>query len=411
MAGPGHSFLGQEEARLVREVLSSWQLSRYRFDADEPGEPSMVYRFEREMEKRLGVRHCLAVNSGTSALLTAFAAAGIGPGDEVLVPGYTFIASIAAVVYSGAVPVLVEIDDSLTLDPDDVAGRVTDRTRAILAVHMLGGACDLRRLRSIADRNGLLLIEDVAQAAGGSYLGQRLGTIGELGAFSLNTFKVITSGEGGWLACQDDELYERAFAFHDHGFRPFRAGVQEGDSLFGLNLRMNDLVGAVALAQGRKLDDVLRAVREQRDRLLSALDGLEGARLRRSNDPDGDCGTVVVLILKDEAGARRLSELLGTRTLIDTGRHYYGSMPQLASLRLPSPHACPFHCPSRPWAQDYRRGALPETDGLLGRSIALSVGVVDTYLGPGYGLNVRSRPEEAADVAEHVRRALASLTP
>lgn len=402
MAGPGHAFLGEEEASLVREVLNSWQLSRYRFD-DSSGEASKVYTLEREVERRFDSPHCLAVNSGTSALLTALTALGVGPGDEVIVPGYTFIASIAAVVHCGAVPVLAEIDESLTLDPADVEQKITPATKAILAVHMLGAPCDMGALVRIARTNNLRLVEDVAQACGGSYRGRRLGTIGNAGAFSLNTFKVITAGDGGLLTIADKDIYERAFAYHDHGFKPFRRRVVEADSLFGNNLRMNELTGAVALGQLRKLDQILEVLRHQKAALSDAVGIIPGLRRRRLNDADGECATLLVVTFDDASTAARVAGALGTTTLLDSGRHHYAKMSPLLARRTPSATACPFSCAAHPSTQQYEPGMLPRTDDILGRSIALSVGVADSYLGSSFGIHVRSTREEIIDIASRFR--------
>ncbi|MFI5782805.1 DegT/DnrJ/EryC1/StrS family aminotransferase [Nocardia sp. NPDC051570] len=408
MTGPGYLFIGEEEAALVQSVLASRQLTRYRSgDSDEVGQ-SMVFTLEREIEQRMGARHCIAVNSGTSALLAALAALGVGPGDEVIVPGYTFIATIAAVVHRGAVPVLAEIDDSLTLDPDDVIRRITPKTRAIIAVHMLGAPCAMDELRAIADANGLFLIEDVAQACGGSYRGRSLGTIGDAGAFSLNPYKIITAGDGGLLICADDGVYERAFAFHDHGFKPLRQGIAEADSLFGMNLRMPELSGAVALGQLRKIDDILATLRRQRRRLDDAIGDLPGVQRRRPNDEAGDCCSLLVLQLDSVVVAEAVAAQLGTATLINSGRHYYGNMPQLLGRRMPTTSECPFACSAHPTNYYYAPRMLPRTDDVLARSIALSVGVSDAYLGSGFGIGPFSTPDQIASVAEALRMAVAA---
>jgi dTDP-4-amino-4,6-dideoxygalactose transaminase len=409
MPGPGWYFIDGEEERLVAEVIGSRELSRYRFDQGPDDAPSMVWHFEREVERYLGVPHCLGTNSCTTALLTALSALGIGPGDEVIVPGYTFIASIAAIVYARAVPVLAEVDDSLTLDPDDVRRKITPRTRAILCVHMLGAPCDMDALEAIAREHGLLLVEDVAQACGGEYRGRRLGSFGDAGAFSLNVFKTITAGDGGWLAVRDRDVYERAFAFHDHGFKPHRMGVADAESVLGLNFKMHELTGAVALAQVRKLPRILDAVRTQKRSLAEAIGEVGRSRPRRLNDAAGECGSLLVLTFDGAATAREVAEALGVCTLLDSGRHYYGAMPQLLHRRVPYADGCPFDCAAHPTERTYHRGMLPRTDDLLSRSVALSVGVVDSYLGAGFGVNVRSSPHEVRQVAEEFHRRTAAI--
>ena len=178
MPGPGFEWIGKEEEKEVLEVLRNRWLFRYG-DEKDPAFVRKVKTLEEMVEQKFAVKHALAVTSGTAALITALSALGIGPGDEVIVPGYTFIASISSIIIARAVPVLAEIDDSLTLDPADVEKKITPRTRAIMAVHMLGNPCDLNRLRAIAEKHGLILIEDAAQAFGGSYGKKSLGTHGE----------------------------------------------------------------------------------------------------------------------------------------------------------------------------------------------------------------------------------------
>lgn len=408
MLGPGWNLVGKEEIDSVLEVLTSREMSRYRFDAPEAA-PSKVLQFEREMAKALGVAHALGTNSCTSALLAGFAGLGIGPGDEVIVPGYTFIASAAAVAHARAVPILAEIDASLGLDPKDVEAKVTPRTRAILAVHMQGGASDLDALSAIASRHGLALVEDVAQACGGSFRGRRLGSIGAFGAFSLNVFKVITAGDGGVLAASDTGLYERAFAFHDHGAKPLRAGVADDGSLLGLNLRMHELTGAVALAQVRKLDRILAELRWRKRLLRESLDGLSGFRFRPLADEEGDCGTTLTLVFEEADLARRVAEALSTKTLQQSGRHAYGNMIQLLNRKMPTPEACPWACAAHPSAVTYRAGMLPRTDDVLSRSISLAVGVHDSYLGADFGVTILSTEDEVRAKADELRRRVKGL--
>lgn len=399
MAGPGLSFFGEEEKKLLIEVIDSQQLWRYRFAQEGEEMPSKVYCFEHEFETYLGSKHCIGMNSCTSALFAALSALGIGPGDEVIVPGYTFIASISAIAYVRATPILCEIDSSFTLDPEDVQRRITSRTRAILAVHMLGAPCDMDSLTHIAKEYGIAIIEDVAQACGGEYKGQKLGSIGKIGAFSLNIFKTITAGDGGVLATSDSKLYERAFAIHDHGSKPFRLGVADDESLLGLNLRMHEFTGAIALAQARKLPLIMKQLRTQKARFIDALGPIPHAQRRFLNDPEGECGTVLVLIFDSSERAARIAKAQGSQRLIESKKHYYGSMKQLLNYSMPKRNGCPFECPSYSSNTVYHQGQLPHTDDLLSRSIALSVGVVDSYLGTSFGINVLSSPEQVEQIA------------
>ena len=231
MPGPGLDLLGAEELAEVAEVLASGHLARY--GPDDESFPAKVRRFEETVAELAGTGYALAVNSGTSALFLALVGLGIGPGDEVIVPGFTYVATISSVVYARARPVLAEVDETFDLDPADVEARITPRTRAIIAVHMLGNPARIAELRAVADRHGLALIEDCAQAFGATYRGRWVGSHGAAGTYSFNEYKTITSGDGGMIVTNDEGLYRRAFAMHDQGHSPFRSDVEIGNHFQG----------------------------------------------------------------------------------------------------------------------------------------------------------------------------------
>ncbi len=271
MAGPGLDLIGEDEIAEIVDVLRSGYLARYGPD-DDPRFAARVRSLEDSVAEWTGVRHAVAMNSGTSALYSILACLGIGPGDEVIVPGFTFIASISSIVYARAVPVLAEVDASLNLDPADVEARITPRTRAIMPVHMLGNPARLAELQAVAERHGIALIEDCAQAFGASYGGRKVGSTGVAGAISFNVFKTNTSGDGGMAVTDDPDLYRRMFAFHDQGHLPLRNGVEVGArSLLGMNFRMTELQGAVLVAQMRRLDTILSTLRANKARLKSLI--------------------------------------------------------------------------------------------------------------------------------------------
>ena len=205
MPGPGIELIGTEEIAEVLEVLNSRYLSRYG-PSDDPSFTAKVHHVEQEMAKLAGVRYALGLSGGGSAALwIALLGLGVGSGDEVIVPGFTYVASISSIVYAGATPVLAEVDETFDLDPADVEAKITPRTAAILVVHMLGAPARLTELKAIADKHGIPLIEDCAQAAGASYQGQGVGGIGKIGTFSFNEFKTITCGDGGLLVTDDQD--------------------------------------------------------------------------------------------------------------------------------------------------------------------------------------------------------------
>lgn len=401
MPGPGYAFFGEEERRNVLEVLQRWE-DTTRIHSNPYGDDSQVRRLAREVAQKLGSPYCLPVNSGTSALVTGFAALGIGPGDEVIVPGYMYVASISSIVVAGATPVLAEIDETLTLDPEDVRRRITPNTRAVMAVHMLGASSDMAALGSIASEHGLHLIEDTAQACGGTYRGHALGTLGDVGAFSTNVFKVITGGDGGFLLIRDEHVFQRAYSFHHHGWFPHMQETGPGDLLIGVNLRMSEFTAAVVRAQVGKLEQILGRTRQLQQDLVDLIPERVGMRRRRLHDPAGDCATVLVHQFDDVEAANAVARGLGTPTLVQSAKHWYGGLPQLQMLGSGAGQSYPFRRTEPPGlrSQRYEPGALPGTDDILSRSVALTVGLSDTYTGAHFGVNVFSGPEEVRVVAE-----------
>ena len=381
-------------------MLRSGFLSRYGPN-DDPAFGARVRLFEDEVAKLTGVRHALAVNSGSSAIWLALAALGIGPGDEVIVPGFTFVASISAIVYVRALPVLAEVDATFNLDPADVEARITPRTKAILAVHMLGNPARLDELRAVADRHGIALIEDCAQAFGASYHGKGVGSIGEMGIFSFNEYKTITCGDGGMLVTDDEALYRRCFAMHDQGHSPLRKGVEVGQRPFlGLNFRMTEVEGAVLVAQLRKLDRIRDHLRANKAIVAGILAEVRGLAFRELPDPDGDLATHFVVIFPTAEIAQRVADEVGSITLAHSGWHVYNHMEHLLERRTVTGKGCPFDCPYHGTADArYEAGMLPQTDALLERSISFGIGVSDPNLAP-YGLRMRDGPEVARQRAE-----------
>lgn len=293
---PGGMRIGAEEERAVLNVLRSKRLFRYYGPA--PG-PSQTDLFEQEFAAHMGAAYALAVSSGTAALMCAMAGLGVGPGDEVIVPAYTWIATASAAVALGAIPVIAEIDESLTLDPTDVERKITPHTRAIAAVHMRGSPCRMDALTEIAHRHGVALIEDVAQAAGASFHGKRLGTWSDAGAFSLQFNKIITSGEGGVVLTNSHALYKRAIMYHDV-VGGYRHHIPPDEILPGINFRMSELQAAVALAQLGKLEGILADMRRNHAAIVERIAdrvSSSGAAFRRLNDPTGDAGLALVVLL------------------------------------------------------------------------------------------------------------------
>jgi 8-amino-3,8-dideoxy-alpha-D-manno-octulosonate transaminase len=296
----GPQFFDKQEEQALLEVLESGSPFRYWG----PGRPVKVQRFEENFAQYMGARFALGVTSGTAALDCAMAALGIGPGDEVIVPAYTWWSDYTCVVHSGALPVFADIDRTLNLDPRDFERHITPRTRAVIAVHLLGGLCDLDPVLEIARRHKVAVLEDCAQCVGGSYRGKKLGSLGDVGIYSFQINKMITSGEGGAVVTSDPLLYERAARFHDMGtIRQLfldRLGPSRVPTFAGENFRMSELTGAVLGAQLTKLDTMVARLRRNAGAVYTGIQDLPGIRLRHRPDPQGDIGYAVCFEVKDK---------------------------------------------------------------------------------------------------------------
>ena len=396
MPGPGYYWIGKEEEQEVIDVLRARYLFRYGNERD-PNFKHKVKTLEEEINKSFKSGYALAVTSGTAALITALSAAGIGPGDEVIVPGYTFIASITAIIICNAVPVLAEVDDSLTLDPEDVEKKITPYTKAVMAVHMLGNPCNLDELSKIAKKHNLILVEDSAQAFGGYYKTKRLGTIGDIGTYSFNFFKTINAGDGGMVVTDDENLYKNAFAYHDQGHLPLRMGVEIGKrSIIGQNFRMNELTAAVLLAQFRKLDELIRRMHYLKEKFKRQIEGMDGLSFRKINDDKGECGTILTVFFRNKKIAEEAAKRLNTATVSYSGWHVYNNMEQVLEMKVINPRLNPLKNTYYRGNVNYKKGMLPKTDKLLERAINISIGVVDAGLGAAFGINIDSTDEEVA---------------
>jgi 8-amino-3,8-dideoxy-alpha-D-manno-octulosonate transaminase len=336
---------------------------------------------------RAGIRYALAVNSGTGALITALTAAGVGPGDEVIVPGYTFIASAAAVIVCGAVPVIAEIDDTLTIDPDDVAAKITPYTRAIMPVHMRGIPSQMDRLMGLAARHHLMVIEDSAQCNGGSFHGRATGTIGHLGCFSLQASKTMTAGEGGVVVTNDPQLYARAALGHDSAMGFWRRLSAQHDEMLGNvptfagnGYRMSELQGAVAFAQLGKLDGLLSTTRARKHEILEATADLP-LRPMRVPDPEGECALSVNYLLTSPEQAQRFAKAMQAEgvkvgTIHNEGfpdRHIYRYWDYILNKMPISPNRDPWTDPRYKGNVQYSPDMCPHTLDILSRTVSVTL--------------------------------------
>ncbi len=297
----GPQFFDEREERALMDVLESGSPFRYWG----PGKPEKVLCFEEDFAGYMGVRFALGVTSGTAALDCAVAGLGIGPGDEVIVPAYTWWSDYTCAVHAGGLPVFADIDRTFNLDPADFERKITPRTKAVIAVHLLGGPCDMDPIMEIARKHGVKVLEDCAQCVGGSYHGKKLGSIGDVGIYSFQINKMITSGEGGAVVTNDPLIYERAARFHDMGTiqRLFvdRIGSSQVPTFAGENFRMSELTGAVLGAQLAKLDSMIAELRRHAGAIRDGIKNIADIRLRHRPDPAGDIGYAVYFETPDKA--------------------------------------------------------------------------------------------------------------
>ncbi len=376
---PGVHWLGAEEEAAVLDVLRSRTVFRYYG----MGTPKYVSAFEDIACEYYGVRYALAVNSGTGALITAMTALGIGPGSEVIVPCFMWAATINAVVQMRAIPVLCEVDESFTMDPDDLERKLTPRTRLIVAVHMAGVPCDVVALMNIADRHDVPVLEDCAQANGGEFRGRKLGTFGKMGMFSLQTNKNITSGEGGLVITGDERLYERAVSAHDLGVAWVNGAPADPKPyalMWGGGRRMSELCGAVASVQMRKLPNVLQHMRASKGHIKALLQGTPGLAFRRLHDEDGDTGPFLILLMETEKQAVTAAEMMKSAgldnvcRLADYGLHVYYNISALVKKVGVTPAGDPWTLvENRESRYEYGKGTCPSSDALFERSILVPV--------------------------------------
>ena len=322
---PGFEFFGDEERKEVNDVLETGILMRYGFDGPRKG----IWK-SKELEaaicKTFGTGYAQLTSSGTAALTTAMASFGIGAGDEVIMPAFTFVASFEAVLSMGAVPVLVDIDETLTLNPAAVRAAVTSKTKCIMPVHMCGSMADLDALKAICDEHQLILLEDACQSIGGTYKGKHLGTIGHAGTFSFDFVKMITCGEGGVVMTNDQNIYTKCDAFTDHGHD--HLGVDRGADLhpfLGYNFRISELHAAVGLAQIRKLDTFLTIQRRNNHILRSYLEQVPGISFRVVPDPSGDSASFLSWFLPSQEKMEKAIEALKTAGIFAGNFYWYAN--------------------------------------------------------------------------------------
>ncbi|OEK00522.1 glutamine--scyllo-inositol aminotransferase [Roseivirga sp. 4D4] len=302
---PGFEIFGEEERKEVNDVLESGILMRYGFDHMRNGHWK-AKELEEAVQSTFGIQHAQLTSSGTTALSTAMAVMGVGAGDEVIMPTFTFVASFEAIIAAGATPVLVDIDETLCLDPKAVEAAITSKTKMVMPVHMCGSMAQMDQIQNICKKHDLLLLEDACQAIGGTFKGQKLGTIGDGGTFSFDFVKTITCGEGGVFMTDNEEYYINADHYTDHGHDHIGSDRgAETHPFLGYNFRISELHAAVGLGQIKKLDWILETQRKNNAVIKAALSQVEGVTFRRIPDPEGDNASFLSFFLPTEDLTRK----------------------------------------------------------------------------------------------------------
>jgi 8-amino-3,8-dideoxy-alpha-D-manno-octulosonate transaminase len=377
----GAELIGKEEIKEVMDVLETGVLMRYGFDKERKG-VFKVREFEADFAKYCGAQYALGVTSGSAALKVALTAMDVGPGDEVIVPAFTFLATYEAVLEVGAIPVVADIDDTLNLDPDDMEKRITPFTKAVIPVHMCGAPARIDKIVAVAKKHNILVLEDNAQGCGGSYRGKMLGTFGNMGIFSFDYYKTVTTGEGGMILTDDKNLYLRADWYHDHGHdhNPNVSRAMEGRTILGFNYRMNELQGALGLAQLRKLPTIISRQRENKEAIKESLRKVPGVGFRNIPDPDGDTATFLGFNLPDESIAEKFQKALSAEG-VDTVCfkknlwHYLPNWEHFLARATANSRKYPFTDPSYKGVVNYDRSTIPQAEDILGRTLVMGISV------------------------------------
>ncbi len=382
---PGGLEIGEEEKKQVLEVLDNKYLFRY---YGPEGVESKVRAFENAFKEKMGSPFALATSSCTGALISALVACGVGPGDEVIVSGYTFFASCASIVAAKGIPVIAEVNETLTVDVEDLEKKITPATKAIVCVHMRGVPCDMDAVMAVAKKHNLKVIEDCAQAVGATYKGQYVGTFGDCGCFSFQYHKTITAGEGGMLLCKDARVYDRACSYHDTAacWRPDRFARQrfEGELFCGSNFRMSELAGAVMLAQLGRLDDLNAKMRRNQKRIIEGIKATPGVKVRPRNDDEGDCAICLMFYLDAPEKVAPFVEALKAEGVNAAGVfnagipdwQIYTHWSHVIEKKSPTEACCPWECPfhkEKAPEVEYAPNMNPKTLEYLGRVVHLDI--------------------------------------
>lgn len=378
---PGFEFFGNEERKEVNDVLETGILMRYGFDGPRKG-IWKAKELEEAITRVFGVKYAQLTSSGTTALTTALAVLNIGAGDEVIMPVFTFVASFEAVLGVGAIPVLVDVDETLTLNPDAVRAAITPKTKCVMPVHMCGSMANIDALQQICKEHGLVFFEDACQSIGATYKGKAVGTIGDAGAFSFDFVKTITCAEGGVVLTNDEATYLKCDGYTDHGHD--HKGVDRGADLhpfIGQNFRISELHAAVGLAQIRKLDQFLAIQRKNQQMLRSYLEQVPELSFRVIPDPQGDSCTFLSWFLPTEAITKAVVAEMKAQGILPGNFYWYANnwhyikqwdhLKDIASLNN-------LNAEQKSALQKLKSTSFPASDAIMSRCISSAISLMWT---------------------------------
>jgi len=393
---PGTELFGSEERKEINDVMETGILFRYNHDQQRNG-IWKAKEFEAEVCKITGAKYAHAVSSGSAGIAIALAAAGIGTGDEVIVPPFTYVATIEAVLFIGAVPVFAEIDETLCLSAEGIKKAITPKTKAVCLVHMCGGMADMDSLNKVIKENNLLLIEDAGQAFAASYKGIATGLFGISGSYSFDFFKIATAGEGGVIVTNDEHTYKMADSYSDHGHDHIgnNRGMEQ-HPILGFNYRISELHAAVGVAQTRKVPHIREVNNKHKKMLVELLSKIEGISFARLADPNGDSGTFLNLLLPDTDAAKATVAALnnagigGFNYWYTNMYHFINQWDHLKELRTAA--KLPVENVTH---QDYANLDLPKSQEVIGRLIS-------------FGIRCTWTEEEVKQLASNISKAVAA---
>ena len=386
---PGIHYFDNHEIEMITSVIRA--RSPFRFYG--PDVQHMCDKLEAECRRIYGVKHALGVGSGTEAIYISLAAFGVGPGDEVLLPGYLWTSCINGIVRLGAVPRLVDIDETFTMDPEDLRRKITPHSKAIILIHMSGAPGNIPAIIELAEENNLKVLEDCAQSNGAMLHGRPVGTFGDIGIFSLQINKSITAGEGGMILCDNNHLFNRCFGIHDLGYARNDVGIlmdtscDEKYHLWGVGARMSELTGALAYAQISKLTNINDAMRAAKWKIRKELEEISGIGFRKILDPKGDTGAFLIHWFESPEVCRKFVEAVkaeGIRgegyakpciAMTEWGLHWYFNNKSLVHRKSLHDNGWPWTLPHNDFAKEYTygRGTLPKCDDFESRSALLKI--------------------------------------